>query len=314
MTFQSLSYFLVVYEERSITEAAKRLFISQQSLSVHIQRLEETCGTKLFIRRPVFRPTYAGDRLAVAAREILRVKKEILAEIKEIDAGQKGKMSLGFTGFLAGDHLPELLRQFNQQYPGIEVTAVTSPSLQLEEQTLDGRLDFYIGSTARKNGEMVEIPLIETGLVVAVREQVLKENTDFTDEKIRDAEIHGIGLEEIRQIPLIVPYRGGGRVREILDRHIKANKIDTMIRLETHHTIIVSACQKGIGAGLIYSVTPVDDRNLDDRICRFPIKNLDYTIHTCICYRQDHFLTSHEEAFIRLTKAYFEKMMHHVRT
>ena len=90
MTFQTLGYFLVVYEERSITEAAKRLFISQQSLSVHIQRLEETCGTKLFVRRPVFAPTYAGDRLAVTAREILRLKKEILAELKEIDAGQKG--------------------------------------------------------------------------------------------------------------------------------------------------------------------------------------------------------------------------------
>lgn len=307
MTFQSLSYFLVVYEERSITEAAKRLFISQQSLSVHIQRLEETCGTKLFNRRPVFTPTYAGDRLAVAAREILRLKKEILAEVKEIDAGQKGKMALGFTGFLAGEHLPELLRKFNEKYPGIEVMADTSPSSQLENQTLDGRLDFYIGSTNRINGEMVEIPLMEIGLVVAVREHVLKKYTDFTEEKIKRAETEGITLEEIRDIPLIIPVRTG-HVRENIDRYIKVHKIDAKIALEAHHTIIVSSCRKGIGAGLLYSVTPVDDDNTEDRMYRFPLKNLDYTIRTCICYRRDHFLTSYEEAFICMTREYFENM------
>lgn len=305
MTFQSLSYFLVVYEERSITEAAKRLFISQQSLSVHIQRLEETCGAKLFNRRPVFTPTYAGDRLAVVAREILRLKKEVLAEIKEIDAGQKGKMALGFTGFLAVDHLPELIRQFNEKYPHVEVSAVTAPSYQLEEQTLDGRLDFYIGSTGRKNGEIVEIPIINVEVTVVMREHVLRQYTDLTEERIREAEREGITLEEIQDVPLIIPTRIG-RVRENLDRYIKAHKIDAKIVLEAENAIIVPACQKGVGAGILYSVTPVDDGNTEDRMYRFPLKNFDYTIHSCICYRRDHFLTAYEEAFIRLTKEYFD--------
>lgn len=305
MTFQSLSYFLVVYEERSITEAAKRLFISQQSLSVHIQHLEETCGAKLFIRRPVFTPTYAGDRLAAVAREILRLKKEVLAEIKEIDAGQKGKMALGFTGFLAAEHLPELLHQFNKMYPHVEVSAVTGPSLQLEEQTLDGRLDFFIGSTARKNGEIIEIPVINVGMTVAMREHVLKEYMDLTEDEIKKAEQDGITLEELQNVPLIIPARIG-RVRENLDGYIKSHKIDAKIVLEADNSIIVPACQKGVGAGILYSVTPFDDGNTEDKMYRFPLKNFDYTIHSCICYRRDHFLTAYEEAFIRLTKEYFD--------
>lgn len=308
MTFQTLGYFLVVYEERSITEAAKRLFISQQSLSVHIQRLEETCGTKLFIRRPVFAPTYAGDRLAVTAREILRLKKEILAEIKEIDAGQKGKMALGFTGFLAGEHLPELLRRFNERYPHVEVTAVTRISTELEEETLDGRLDFYIGSTFRQNGEMTGIPIMEVRLEVVVRDHVLKQYTDFTDERIAKAEREGISLSEIQNVPLIIPERSGGRVREHIDRYLKTNRINAKVVLEAHHTIIASSCQKGIGAGILYSVTSVDDGNAEDRMHRFPIRDMDYTIYICICYRKDHFLTSYEEDFIRLTRKYFRSI------
>lgn len=304
MTFQELSYFLVVYEERSITAAARRLFISQQSLSAHIQHLEENCGTVLFIRRPVFSPTYAGNRLAETAKEILRLKKEVLAEIREIEAGRRGKMTLGFSGFLAGEHLPELLRRFYEIYPGIEVSAVTSDSSQLEEQTLDGRLDFYIGSTIRKNSEIVSRPLIEVTLIAAVRERVLRKYGEFSGEHIVDLTGGGITLKELEKIPLILPFRGW-RVREPIDRYIKTHKLRPNIVLEANQMIAVSACQKGIGASILYSVTPVETGEEKDRILRIPLKDIGYTIQSCICCRRDHYLTAHEEEFIRLTKEYF---------
>ena len=52
MNFLHLKYFLLVAEELNITRAAERLYISQQSLSNHIQRLEQYYGTKLFYRKP----------------------------------------------------------------------------------------------------------------------------------------------------------------------------------------------------------------------------------------------------------------------
>lgn len=304
MTFQELSYFLAVYEERSITAAARRLFISQQSLSAHIQHLEEDCGTALFVRRPVFSSTYAGDRLAEIAREILRLKKEVLAEIQEIEAGRRGKMTLGFSGFLAGEHLPELLRRFYEVYPGIEVSAVTSDSSQLEEQTMDGRLDFYIGSTVRKNSEIVARPLIEVTLIVAVREHVLRECGGFSEERIGDLPGRGVTLKELEKTPLILPFRGW-RVREPIDRYIKTHKLRPNIVLEANQMIAVSACEKGIGASILYSVTPVGDGDEGDRILRIPLRDIGYTIQSCICCRRDHYLTAHEEEFIRLTKEYF---------
>lgn len=67
MNFLHLYYFRIVAEELNITRAAKRLFISQQSLSNHIRHMEEHFNTKLFYRQPKLRLTYAGERVLATA-------------------------------------------------------------------------------------------------------------------------------------------------------------------------------------------------------------------------------------------------------
>ena len=68
MNFTSLRYFLEVVAEGSVTKAAQKLYISQQSLSEHIARLESEYGVKLFERTPRLHLTYAGFRLHVCIR------------------------------------------------------------------------------------------------------------------------------------------------------------------------------------------------------------------------------------------------------
>ena len=61
MNITGLQYFLVTAEEMNFSRAAQRLFISQQSLSGSIQRLEKQYGVQLFERKPVLRLTEAGE-------------------------------------------------------------------------------------------------------------------------------------------------------------------------------------------------------------------------------------------------------------
>lgn len=305
MTFQALYYFLTVYEECSITTAARRLFISQQCLSMHIQKLERICGTELFIRRPVFKATYAGDRLAAAARDILRIKKEILTELKEIRSGQTGKLNLGFSGILAREHLPYILTQFNSAYPGIEVTAVTSNSTQLEEQAVNGKIDFYVGTSGHHNSILTEIPLINVSLVVVVTEDVFRQYTACSSEQIATALHTGVTLEDISPIPLILPMRGW-RVRDPIDSYIKAHNLRVKLVLEADQSIALSACLRGIGAAVLYSTTPVQNKFGMKNILKFPLKNINYSIRSSICYRFDHYLTEYEEELIHLIQNHFK--------
>ena len=76
INFLNLEYFVVAAEELNFTKAAKRLFISQQSLSNHIAHIEKEFGVALFNRTTPLTLTYAGQRLLVRARTLLTYKDE----------------------------------------------------------------------------------------------------------------------------------------------------------------------------------------------------------------------------------------------
>lgn len=61
MNFQNIEYFLAVAEYGNFTKAARSLYISQQSLSENIKRLEEEIGTPLLVRGKTVTLTRAGE-------------------------------------------------------------------------------------------------------------------------------------------------------------------------------------------------------------------------------------------------------------
>ena len=68
INFLNLEYFLVAAEELNFTKAAKKLFISQQSLSNHISNMEKEFDVILFNRTTPLTLTYAGQALKAKAR------------------------------------------------------------------------------------------------------------------------------------------------------------------------------------------------------------------------------------------------------
>ena len=87
MNFLNLQYFLKAAEERNITRAARKLYISQQSLSGHIAKLEEELGVPLFERGAELKLTYAGERVELLARKICALEQEILQETDDSGTG-----------------------------------------------------------------------------------------------------------------------------------------------------------------------------------------------------------------------------------
>lgn len=75
MNFTNLKYFSVLAEELNFTRAAKRLYISQQALSSHINKLEQHYQSQLFIRTTPLELTPAGQCLYLFAKETLIYEK-----------------------------------------------------------------------------------------------------------------------------------------------------------------------------------------------------------------------------------------------
>lgn len=89
--------FQVVYEERNITAAANKLFLSPQGLSKIIKSLEDECGTALFVRsKDGLQPTESGKLFYEKSGEVLRDLNEMFSSIEAL--GQKDKrFKLGFA-------------------------------------------------------------------------------------------------------------------------------------------------------------------------------------------------------------------------
>ncbi|KMY42751.1 LysR family transcriptional regulator [Peribacillus loiseleuriae] len=122
MELRHLKYFIAVAEELHFGRAAQRLQMAQPPLSHQIKQLENELDVLLFSRtKQRVELTKAGEVFLKRAYEILNRVHLACEEAKSIDRGEAGQLVLAFTGSIAFELLPLLLRRFQEQYPNINI-------------------------------------------------------------------------------------------------------------------------------------------------------------------------------------------------
>lgn len=151
MTQKELIYVKTIIEEKSISKAARKLYITQPSLSQAIQRIEESIGTELFVRTTHgLILTYAGERYYQLASNILKMLEDFEIEISDINNLRTGRVNIGITNHLATYVLPMVLPEFKKMCPFIDVYVMEKNSTELENSLLLGEVDFAIMHEPRK--------------------------------------------------------------------------------------------------------------------------------------------------------------------
>lgn len=168
-----LRYFRAVAEELSITRAAERLHIAQPPLSQQIRQLEEDLGVLLLERgeRPL-RLTEAGHHLLKRANEILSAVQTAVNEVRGIDRGVTGRLTIGFAGSAMYNLLPGILNAYRDRYP--EVQLVFTELLAAEIGAALEAREIDIGFSRPgidPTGKIQQELLINEPLVVAVPER-----------------------------------------------------------------------------------------------------------------------------------------------
>lgn len=121
MDVRHLKAFLAVFEERNITAAAQRLFISQPTLSVTIKQLEDELGVALFVRQP------RGVEVSAEARVLYPQARRMVAESEALSRLFRGRenriaLELGVEGDIADSQIETFLRMAHQGLPGLLLT------------------------------------------------------------------------------------------------------------------------------------------------------------------------------------------------
>lgn len=148
MDIKQLNYFLAIAEERQITRAAKRLHMAQPPLSQQLKLMEEELNVRLVKReKRGILLTEAGHLLHKRATHILELMQTTTKELKELDEGQTGTLSIGAVASAGTTFLPFRIVNFHKKYPKI--------NFQLWEGDTNRILDLL-------NTRIIEIGIVRT--------------------------------------------------------------------------------------------------------------------------------------------------------
>jgi LysR family transcriptional regulator, hydrogen peroxide-inducible genes activator len=169
MTLVQLEYLVSLDTYRNFVLAAEKCFVTQPTLSMQIQKLEEHLGVKLFDRskQPVI-PTEIGLEIIEQARTILKES----GKLKEIIAEKKGEISgelkVGIIPTIAPYLLPQVISNFMDKYPDVQLIIWEYTTEQIIQQLKSGILDCGILSTPVDDRSIHEMPLFYESFVVYI--------------------------------------------------------------------------------------------------------------------------------------------------
>ncbi|MFR9166045.1 MAG: LysR substrate-binding domain-containing protein [Dysgonomonas sp.] len=160
MNIQQLEYIIAVDNHRHFAKAAEASFVTQPTLSMMIQKLEDELGVKIFDRSQLpVQPTPIGTQIINQARVIISQVKQIKEIIQEEKGIVQGAFRLGIIPTIAPYLLPSFMEKHEENGYDIELVVQETTTNQIIERLLSGSLDGAILATPLKNDRITEYPI-----------------------------------------------------------------------------------------------------------------------------------------------------------
>jgi DNA-binding transcriptional LysR family regulator len=167
LNLRQLKAFLGVAETSNFTKTAQKLHLSQAALSASIRELEGQLRCRLFER------TTRSVELTDAGRKLLPVAQQVVESLESVTielhhSGQYGvvRLRLGFTPILASNVVPELLEEFQRQFPMVQVDVVDAGPADLLEKVESDQLDAAFGAFSQKRSGLSQLQIAPATLML----------------------------------------------------------------------------------------------------------------------------------------------------
>ena len=223
LSLYKLEIFAAVVQAGSFSAAAQTFPMTQPAVSQHIQDLEHSLGTALFIRgRRGVTLTAAGETLYDYTQRILRLVAEAESQVTNVENIAGGQLTIGATPGVSTYLLPDWLRGFREKYPQLNVALQTGVTTQNIQGVMEHKLDLSI-----VEGELDKISRKGLGnLVLRPVDMVMVVGQGHIWNK-RDV----IKLEELHQQPFIT-RQPGSRTRVWIDAVLNAHGVKPQLVAE----------------------------------------------------------------------------------
>jgi LysR family transcriptional regulator, cyn operon transcriptional activator len=247
MELRHLRYFVALADELSFTRAAKRLNITQSTLSHQIKQLEEEIGHALFDRigkRTII--TEAGEMLLLSATRSLRELDEGLLGLRKSPDPLSGVLRIGATHTFNMSLIPDCLAAFIEVHPRMSVVVEELFASDIEKQLEGGNIDLGIAYEPVASKKLIYEPLYVEDMVLAV-----SSSHPFANRK-------RLRLAELHKQPLVLSTKAS-LTRRILDNALQSVGAVPIVVAEINSVAGMLAIVRRTNLGAVVSRLAIDE-------------------------------------------------------
>ena len=295
MEFKQLEAFVAVVDYGSFSEAARKLYLTQPTISAHVRSLEEELHTKLILRTTKKTTiTTRGYQLYDSAVRMLEIRNNLLENFTGV---QKHMIDLAASTIPSSYLRPEILAAFGKTHPDIYFHSIQADSAESINRVLDGTVDLALVGQNTRDETCVFLPFCQDELVIA---------TPITNHYL-GLQNKSVTFEDFIKDPIIIREKGSGTKKE-MDLFLEQigvtpsdlNVIARMNDLEGIKKSIVN----GLGISILSARSAIDLQKTK-QILLFPLEESAHKRTFYIVYSKNRILKPHVRQFIQFVQNFY---------
>ncbi len=296
ISLKQLEIFVTIVECGNFTEAGRRLYLAQSTVSSHISALEEALRISLFRRE-----SKRSIELTADGKRVYEYAKDVVNKCAALESSTVGEskrdLVIGASTAPSKSLLPRHVQRFTQEHPGCCCIIRAGDSEQIQQMVLEGDIQIgFVGSTDNRQSLVYE-RVAEDRLVL------ITPNTP----RFAQLKLQGLRGKDLLGEPMIFRDQGSG-TQKMIDNYLSSRDIDSRRLQVRHYASDPEMLQElvALGAGVsILSALSVEEQVRAGKLLTFELEEQPVYRHIYMVYRKKGTLSELAKAFaeqIRKTK------------
>ena len=296
MDLHQLYVFTKVVEHKSFSKAAEDIYLSQSTVSCHIQSLEKMLNVTLFDRvgrESILTPS--GECLYGWALKLLQLKDQALLDLSQGMAELKGDIRIAASSVPSEFIVPKMIKKFRNEYKNAIFHVNQTTSKNVAEKVLSGSVDFGILGEKYDHDKLRYVSLLQEKMVLISPKQL-----EFNSP---------IRIKDVLKYPFVMRNSDSG-TNSFVQRYLKKNKIKkdqmNIVSYADSSQSLVQFVKEGIGLSVISEIALKEYVNRDS-IHMYDIEDFNNERHFYLVYNIDRTLSVIAKKFIEEATNLVEK-------
>jgi len=302
MDLKQIEYMVHIAEEKNITKAAEKLFITQSALNQQLLKLEKDLGSPLFYRsRTNWHLTEVGEIYISAAKEMLGLKKETYNRISDLINMKNTHLSIGLTPERGISMFASVYPEFHKLHPNVIVEPMELSVRQ--QETMINRRELDVGfltlSDDMQKNDNIYTSILKEDIIVAIPStHPLAKNGSMYGELLKD-----IDLSLLKEDNFVLISKGS-TIREAINPLFQNAGFSPRLLFETKSCrTLINMVNKNLCCTILPEHYAIDSKN----VVYFSLPQKP-ELRVVAMYKKGVYLSKAADDFIRLASIYWNNL------